>query len=133
MTCKDCLHYEACKEQFAGLCKIKVEEPKKHLELDPNVEKRCLHFTDHSEWVHLPCKVGEEIYVMNRENIPQKMILEEPDIRCHCAKEDNLCMALCDNKKHGICAYRFMNDGSDIGKKVFLTREEAEKKLKEQK
>lgn len=59
------------------------------------------------------------------------MILDEPDIRCHCAKEDNLCMALCDDKKHGICAYRFKNDGSDIGEKVFLTKEEAEAKLKE--
>lgn len=81
--------------------------------------------------IELPCKVGEEIYVMNRGNIPQRMILDEPDIRCHCAKEDNLCMALCDDKKHGICAYRFKNDGSDIGEKVFLAKEEAETKLKE--
>ena len=81
--------------------------------------------------VELPCKVGKEIYVLNRENIPQRMILDEPDIRCHCAKEDNLCMALCDDKKHGICAYRLKNDGSDIGEKVFRTKEEAEAKLKE--
>lgn len=81
--------------------------------------------------VELPCNVGKEIYVLNRGNIPQKMILDEPDIRCHCAKEDNLCMALCDDIKHGICAYRFKNDGSDIGKKVFRTKEEAEAKLKE--
>lgn len=81
--------------------------------------------------VELPCKVGDEIYVLNRENIPQKMILDEPDIRCHCYREHNLCMALCDDKKHGICAYRFKNDGSDIGKKVFCTKEEAEARLKE--
>lgn len=81
--------------------------------------------------VELPCKVGKEIYVMNRGNIPQRMILDEPDIRCHCAKEHNLCMALCDDKKHGICAYRLKNDGSDIGEKVFLTKEEAEARLKE--
>lgn len=81
--------------------------------------------------VELPCKVGDEIYILNRENIPQKMILDEPDIRCHCTKEDNLCMALCDDKKHGICAYRLKNDGSDIGEKVFLTKEEAKAKLKE--
>lgn len=72
--------------------------------------------------VELPCKVGEEIYVMNRANIPQRMILDKPDIRCHCAKEDNLCMALCDDKKHGICAYRFKNDGSDIGEKFFALK-----------
>ena len=81
--------------------------------------------------IELPCKVGKEIYVMNRGNIPQRMILDKPDIRCHCPKEDNLCMALCDDTKHGICAYRLKNDGSDIGEKVFLTKEEAEARLKE--
>ena len=80
--------------------------------------------------VELPCEVGKEIYVINRENIPQRMILDKPD-RCYYAKEDNLCMALCDDKEHNICAYRFKNDGSDIGEKVFRTKEEAEAKLKE--
>ena len=131
MTCKDCYHYEACKEKFAGLREICVEKPKKHLELNPRVETVCHQFKDKSLIVELPCKVGEEIYVMNRENIPQRMILDKPDIRCHCAKEDNLYMALCDDKKHGICAYRLKNDGSDIGEKVFLAKEEAEAKLKE--
>lgn len=77
--------------------------------------------------IELPCKVGKEIYVMNRGNIPQRMILDKPDIRCHCAKEDNLCMALCDDKKHGICAYRLKNDGSDIGKKFFLQKKKQKK------
>lgn len=81
--------------------------------------------------VELPCKVGDEIYVLNRGNISQKMILDEPDIRCYCDKEDNLCMALCDDKEHSICAYRFKNDGSDIGEKVFRSKEEAEARLKE--
>lgn len=131
MNCENCYHYEACKEKFAGLKHIRVEKPKKHLELDPQVENRCQQFKDKSLIVELPCKVGKEIYVMNRANIPQRMILDKPDIRCHCAKEDNLCMALCDDKKHGICAYRFNNDGSDIGIKVFRTKEEAEKRIKE--
>lgn len=92
----------------------------------------CNFAISKSRIVELPCKVvGEEIYVLNRGNIPQKMILDEPDIRCHCAKEGDLCMALCDDKKHNICAYRFKNDGSDIGEKVFRTKEEAEAKLKE--
>lgn len=81
--------------------------------------------------VELPCKVGEEIYVMNRGNIPQRMILEEPNIRCHCPKEAKSCMAVCDDIKCNICAYPLKNDGSDIGEKVFLTKEEAEAKLKE--
>lgn len=131
MICKDCYHFEACKEKYTVLYEICVEEPKKHYEIDPHVEKSCQQFKDKSLIVELPCKVGKEIYVMNRANIPQRMILDKPNIRCHCAKEDNLCMALCDDKKYGICAYRFKNDGSELGEKVFRTKEEAEAKLKE--
>lgn len=32
-------------------------------------------------------------------------------------------------KPDGFCAYRLRNDGADIGKTVFLTREGAEKAL----
>lgn len=82
--------------------------------------------------LRLPCKVGDEIYILDRSGQPQKMILDEPAIRCHCAEEDDLCMALCSNKTNGVCAYRLKNDGSDIGKTVFLTREEAERALREE-
>ena len=120
MTCKDCYHYDVC-----AIHGIDVENTTFKKELC------CGEFKDKSRIIELPCNVGDEIYVLNRGNIPQKMILDEPDIRCHCAKEDNLCMALCDDKKHSICAYRFKNDGSDIGEKVFRTKSEAEAKLKE--
>lgn len=124
MNCKDCYHNEICPEWddyndipycdgYSDFCN--------------NYD----HFKDKSLIVELPCEVGKEIYVINRGNIPQRMILNKPDIRCYCAKEDNLCMALCDDKEHSICAYRFKNDGSDIGEKVFRTKEEAEAKLKE--
>lgn len=36
-----------------------------------------------------------------------------------------------EDETHSICAYRLKNDGSDISEKVFLTKEEAEAKLKE--
>ncbi len=125
MTCeKHCLHWEVCKltppeyatAKYYTFC---------------NCAEECKCFKDKSKYVELPCKVGDTVYVLNRANIPQKMILDEPDIRCHCSDEDNLCMALCRDKKHNICAYRLMNDGSDIGKTVFLTKSEAEAKLKE--
>lgn len=112
MTCKDCIHYEVC-------------------ENSPLMEDGCPYFKDKSLIVELPCKVGKEIYVMNRGNIPQRMILDEPDIRCHCPKEAKSCMDVCDDIKHNICTYRLKSDGSDIGEKVFLTKEEAEAKLKE--
>lgn len=81
--------------------------------------------------IELPCRVGEEIYVLNKESIPQRMILGRPDIKCYCPKEDYLCKASCDDMKHCYCAYHFNYDGSDIGEKVFHTKEEAEAKLKE--
>lgn len=77
----------------------------------------------------LPCKVGGELWVNDKDGKPRRMVLDAPDIRCHCAKEDNLCMALCDSPNAGICAYRLKNDGTDFGKTVFLTREEAEAAL----
>ena len=68
-----------------------------------------------------------------RDNVPREMALEAPDIRAVCRDEDNLCMSMCNRKPDGFCAYRLRNDGTDIGKTVFLTREEAEKALEEMK
>ena len=79
--------------------------------------------------VVLPCKVGEKLWVIGRDNVPREMELEAPDIRAVCTDEDNLCMSTCNRKPDGYCAYRLRNDGSSIGKTVFLTREEAEKAL----
>lgn len=79
----------------------------------------------------LPCKVGDTVWVAGRDNVPREMQLDPPDIRATCTDEDNLCMSLCNRKPDGFCAYRLRNDGQDIGKTVFLTREEAEAKLNE--
>ena len=79
--------------------------------------------------VVLPCKVGNTVWVTGRDNVPREMRLEKPDIRTVCTDEDNLCMATCNRKPDGFCAYRLCNDGADIGKTVFLTREDAERAL----
>ena len=79
--------------------------------------------------VVLPCKVGDTVWVTGRDNVPREMELEAQDIRAVCTDEDNLCMSTCNRKPDGFCAYRLRNDGADIGKTVFLTREEAEKAL----
>lgn len=81
--------------------------------------------------VVLPCKVGGTLWVTGRDNVPREMEPEAPDIRTVCTDEDNLCMATCNRKPDGFCAYRLRNDGADVGKTVFLTREEAEKALQE--
>lgn len=81
--------------------------------------------------VVLPCKVGDTAWIKDRAGVPRIMRLEGPDIRFICTDEDNLCMATCGRTGNGLCAYRIRNDGSDIGKTVFLTREEAEAALQE--
>jgi hypothetical protein len=77
----------------------------------------------------LPCKVGDTLWVTGRDNVPREMELEAPDIRAVCTDEDNLCMSTCNRRPDGFCAYRLRNDGADVGKTVFLTREEAKKAL----
>ena len=120
-SCKDCLHYEACKSQV----------PRTFWDSELFYHD-CKYFKDRSRFVELPCKVGDTLYMLNRNksNI-QEMTLDKPDIRCHCVKDDEFscCMPICNDKENGICAYRFDLDFSAIGKTVFLTREEAERAL----
>lgn len=79
-----------------------------------------------------PCKVGDTVYIINRANNPQEMIFDLIDLRCTCVNDtDCMCGSLCNDIGHNVCQYRFKNDFSDIGKTVFLTREEAEKAIKE--
>lgn len=45
MTCKDCLHYEACIEMANDCGRRKIKE---------TIASKCEYFTDRFEWVHLP-------------------------------------------------------------------------------
>lgn len=60
MTCKDCLHYELCDTQaFNGF--NKNFEPEKDW-------KYCGVFKDKSKYIELPCKIGDTVYVLDYEN-----------------------------------------------------------------
>lgn len=80
MTCKDCYHCEACEDRFAGLKKICVDEPVKHLELNPAVEKCCKNFKDKSRIIELPCKTGETLYCVSYNNNIQPFVEEYKNI-----------------------------------------------------
>lgn len=114
-SCKECLCFDVC-----SIAAIMGEN------------FCCPDCKDRNRFVELPCKVGNTLYMLNRNksNI-QEMTLDKPDIRCHCVKDDEFssCMPICNDKENGICAYRFRFDFSEIGKTVFLTREEAERAL----
>lgn len=104
--------------------------PAAHGELTEHI-RGLLRAEKDGRLVVLPCKVGDTLWVTGRDNVPREMELEAPDIRTVCTDEDNLCMPTCNRKPDGFCAYRLRNDGADIGKTVFLTREEAEKALED--
>ena len=100
MTCKDCLHYEVCYyHDFDG----------------------CEYFKDKSEWVHMPCKVGDTVYCFEAcfdTDQPLKLKVVEKEII---------------KLKTMATVFGLNFDINNIGKTVFLTRKEAEKALEERK
>lgn len=100
MSCKDCLHYEVCYyHDFDG----------------------CEMFMDKSEWVHLPCKVGNTVYCFapcfDEKRQPKLQVTETKIV-------DIKTIATVPGMEFNV---------EKIGKTVFLTRDEAEKELEERK
>ena len=108
MTCKDCLHYKMCLELH--YC----------LQMGMSGPEFCFHFTDRSEWVHLPCRAGQQLWF-------------EENGKVKCSTVDRLIYEelSTDDIFTRIEGYGFSVFFEDVGKIVFLTREEAEKALRE--
>lgn len=55
MTCKDCIHYDICHNNF------------KNIDLNEEMtdEHCCVYFKDKSRIVELPCKAGETVYCLD--------------------------------------------------------------------
>lgn len=114
MTCKDCIHYNVCHNNF------------KNIDLNEEMtdEHCCVYFKDKSRFVELPCKVGNLVFEPYRDFIN---VYEITTIRL---------------SKYGLFFnWRLYNSGvysnvngfseREINKTIFLTKEEAEAKLKE--
>lgn len=91
MTCKDCLHYEVCNYYIDEETSMTVAE--------------CQYFSNRSEWVKLPCKVGDTLY--------------------QCDAAGRIYEITVTGIIYNTSAVAF--DERAIGKLVFLTKEEAEK------
>ena len=113
MTCKDCLHYEVCYyHDFDG----------------------CEHFKDKSEWVHLPVKVGDEVWVIDEYDeyvsgvmflsISNGYLIASPYVY---GREEN-CL-----EYHAEATDEEMETPLRVYRKFYLTKEEAEKALEERK
>lgn len=65
MTCKNCLHYGVCYTQ----------------EVFNDIEQQlkdfgCEDFADRSEWVHLPCHIGDTVYITSDGDYGEYKITE---------------------------------------------------------
>lgn len=112
--CENCIHYDACK---------KISDVHG---LTFGSAAFCNHFKDKSLFVELPCKVRDTVY-----------IIDEADDECG---EDYVLAVKVLNffiNEHGIAVNLALplgmrlNTWMVVGKTVFLTKEEAEQKLKE--
>ena len=120
MTCKDCIHYEACNivEHLTTIFKN-------------NAEKECNDFKNRSKFIELPCKVGDTIFRICP--VPRnKGCRSCPWEYCDChdigyQKEEK-------NTIREVKAKDFawiIKRTPYFGKIYFLTREEAEQALRE--
>lgn len=127
MTCKDCFHYERCKK--LGIFNLETLSV-------------CEDFTDSSEWVHLPCKLGDILYFVKNNTDACCPICGQYD------GYDNYCRlknkSFPEIAESPVCNKQFMEiveytadlgmiveNIDKFGKTVFLIREEAEKALAE--
>lgn len=104
MTCKDCIHYDVCGFEWC----------------DSEALTFCKDFKDKSRIIELPCKIGDKIYnVKWWDDIPETKIIN--------GKKYSRIV-----RKYKITKSKFtLYDLNWFGTKVFLTKEEAEAKLKE--
>ena len=119
MTCKDCYFYNVCSKKdgttnFYG----------KELACN-DVEKRCQYFKDKSRIVELPCKVGDKVYYITiKRYVPLTHKIVEAEVLDYNINEYGIC---------GVKIKQLNSDyifGTNINK-IFLTKEQAEAKLKE--
>lgn len=116
MTCKDCVHYEACKEWCSGIDEYIDPERKEN-------QEPCKHFKDKNLFVELPCKVGDILYEITERRIKShwvKCIVRRVVLRIEVGLNGYISAK---------CGTTISVPLQNIGKTVFLTREEAEKAL----
>ena len=115
-SCKECIHFDRCK----GLYKFD--------RLQKAVSKGCPYFKDRSRFVELPCRVGDKVYFNNVHLRYARVIAISID-----ASGGMFDLDITTNIATATGYEHFINKDytfEDIGRRLFLTREEAEQALK---
>ena len=122
-TCKDCLHREACMK----FNKVRVEVLEKTA--SRGAEELCDTFADKSRFIELPCKLGDTVWIAN---LTKRCVFENKVSGIYIAgvgKNANSIRFEHTNRM-GEKSYRKYTF-AQIGKTVFLTKEEAEAAIAE--
>lgn len=120
MTCKDCIHWKACKDsayEYYGEDAASAYDEDNCCKAFAEI---CENFSNKSEWIHLLCKVGDVVYCFapcfDTDHRPRLKVVEKEIIELKT-----------------IATVSGLNfDIDNIGKTVFLTCEKAEKALDKQ-
>lgn len=124
MTCKDCIHCNICNKTESDIYLGNKEGA---------VELYCVEFADESQYIKLPCKVGDTVYT-NIAISGSYLRMKDRPYACKV-----VFIGLNDSEKYGggfinieySNGYMWQFKFSDIGKTVFLTKKAAEKALRE--
>lgn len=106
-TCKDCAHFVVCRK----------------IAKSPAVFRGCALFKDRSQFVELPCKVGDRLYV----TIPKSKYIAEYVVIAFWVEETGTIIRIVDTRFFTVSVL-FTRD---IGTRAFFTKEQAEQALKE--
>lgn len=106
MTCKDCIHFESCKNLY--------ETHGEGLSGESHV---CDYFADRSRFVELPCERGDLVYFIKARRVTADIVSKFTIDKC------------------GVMLQRVngynLGYTDQLGKRIFLTHEEVEQALKE--
>lgn len=122
-TCRDCIHYDVCEDNL----KYIQERFLKGLTFGKSEftdGEFCNLFKDKSRIIELPFKVGDTVYTIENNSVKKWYVDSINNIVEYWKRE------LKSNKNKYKYDFRFAKF-DDFGKTVFLTKEEAEAKLKE--
>lgn len=113
-SCKECLHYDVCEARIAA--------DENYSERNYTENNNCSNFKDRNRFVELPCKVGDTVYYLQQQYSNKWSIIP---VTVSEFQIDRWQRIYCVEERQNTQMFYF----DDIGKTVFLTREEAEKAL----
>lgn len=123
MTCEiHCLHWEVCKLTSPEYATAKYYT-------FCNCAEKCECFKDKSKYIELPCKVRDTVYVIKNNKISAKDIVFYNKIHSRVAEQNEEYWHCVDKDRISRNVITFYPE--NIGQTVFLSKSEAEQKLKE--